>query len=479
MYVSFEERTGENKTPRRRFVYFLPASAGLFLGVIASGILLFAFPILVHPATIIALLQSSALLALMLFGVTFFLTTAAAYVLRLPEYTEAGIRTALTAIWIAPLLLFAGRSPWLALFLWIALTIECTRLFAFVDELAAAAMVQNSNTVSGGASCHKPLSDNLSFALLPRGIQNLDSFVGAFCLEGAVCAFLALQMYVAQLFLLLATIALVRRGWRMLRESPPGKPVRLNRRVSVILAVATILIAFAWLPYTGGGLYSNFENLLGSMFGRAAQVVKADSVVQPHEHVMQLIFPGVILYPNKPQHVRLIVPRPSRGEGFSSGSKPLVIPFDGVYWMWRRLDNGLPKTAVLRFGSPEKLGFHSTDNSQLWMEAHQTLSRMVGLDCCREIDMVVENADEYPDTTAVEMVLRNTGLPGQPMQSLGLKRVPGRGSLPTAERTLAFKIPSEARVDSFNEITVLFRMKWTRGSKSAKVGIHQFVLIPR
>lgn len=399
-----------------------------------------------------------------------------AYALRLRGYVEAGIRTALTAIWIAPLLLFAGKSSWLALVLWIALTIDCARLFAFVDELAADAVVQNSNSVLNDTASNKPL---LSFALLPRNFHNLDSFLGAFCLEGAACAFLALHMYIAQLLLLLATIALARRGWRMLQESPSGKPVRLNRRVSSVLAITTILIAFAWLPHTGGGLYSTFENLLGSMFGRATQVVKADSTVQPHEHVTELVFPGVILYPNKPHPVRLIVPRPSHGEGSSSGSKPLVIPFDGVYWMWRRPDSGLPKTAVLRFGSPEKLGFRSTDNSQLWMEAHQTLGGTVGLDCCREVEMVVENADEYPDTTAVELVLRNTGLPGQPMQSLGLKQVPGRGPLSTAEQALAFKIPSGARMDSFNEITVLFRMKWTRGSRSAKIGIHQFVLIPR
>lgn len=52
MHAFFEERTGKDKTPVRRFVYFLPIVAGLFPGVITAGILLFAFPILIHPTTI-------------------------------------------------------------------------------------------------------------------------------------------------------------------------------------------------------------------------------------------------------------------------------------------------------------------------------------------------------------------------------------------------------------------------------------------
>jgi hypothetical protein len=106
------------------------------------------------------------------------------------------------------------------------------------------------------------------------------------------------------------------------------------------------------------------------------------------------------------------------------------------------------------------------------MEARQNLGSDIALECCSGIGVMIENADAHPDSIGVEMMVRNTKLPGKPSQSLGIQPL-----MAPAEQTLSFKIPPPTKMQSFDELTI--RMKWWRGDKSPNIAIQGFVLTPR
>jgi hypothetical protein len=55
----------------------------------------------------------------------------------------------------------------------------------------------------------------------------------------------------------------------------------------------------------------------------------------------------------------------------------------------------------------------------LSMEAHENLGNMIELGGCSRIQVAIRNADHYPETVSLELVLINTRAPGKPAQSLG------------------------------------------------------------
>ena len=57
------------------------------------------------------------------------------------------------------------------------------------------------------------------------------------------------------------------------------------------------------------------------------------------------------------------------------------------------------------------------------MEAHEHLGNMLDLDCCSRIQIAIRNADHYPETVSLELVLINASAPGKPSQSLGTMMV--------------------------------------------------------
>jgi hypothetical protein len=140
-----------------------------------------------------------------------------------------------------------------------------------------------------------------------------------------------------------------------------------------------------------------------------------------------------------------------------------------------------PRSVVLR-GTPWKLSFSTTDHWALSMEAHQKLEQPIDISCCSRIRLAVNNADRYPHTVSLELILRD--LPGGASQTLGTEPVTSAPDLkadpgePVAE-TLNFTVPPEPHVKTFNEMTVVYRGDWSRRDKSARVSIERFILVPR
>jgi hypothetical protein len=116
------------------------------------------------------------------------------------------------------------------------------------------------------------------------------------------------------------------------------------------------------------------------------------------------------------------------------------------------------------------------------MEAHQKLEQPIDVSCCSRIQLTVSNADRYPHTISLELILRE--LPGELSQSLGIESLksvpdPDKESVSPVSETLDFAVPPEPRVHVFNEITVVYHRDRSRRDKSARVAVERFILIPR
>lgn len=193
-------------------------------------------------------------------------------------------------------------------------------------------------------------------------------------------------------------------------------------------------------------------------------------------------FPGVILWPEIKPVTLLIAPMPTRPGAFAARSIPYGIPFGGEYWFFRPPFFRPPPRSFLERGTPAKVSFSTTDRWPLNMEAHQKLEPAIDVSCCSRIQVAVSNADRYPNTVSLELILRE--LPDKTSQSLGTMPVTSAPNLQedpvsAVGETLEFAVPPEPRVRMFNELTVVYHRDRVRWDKSARVAIERFILIPR
>ncbi len=199
--------------------------------------------------------------------------------------------------------------------------------------------------------------------------------------------------------------------------------------------------------------------------------------------------PGIVLWPETQTQTKLVAPTPVFGNALLTGhgsAKPLEIPFDGVYWFFKAPDQHPPRTSRQAHGSPELVNIRSTDRRPLLMEAHDHLGSMLDLDCCSRIQIAIRNADHYPETVSLELVLINTSMPGEPSQSLGTMMVKStrpwklydEAAKPVSE-TLNFVVPQHASIRRFDEVMVVFRLDAARADAGPKIAIDRFVLVPR
>jgi hypothetical protein len=186
-------------------------------------------------------------------------------------------------------------------------------------------------------------------------------------------------------------------------------------------------------------------------------------------------FPGVILLPALKPHTMLVAPVPVTPAKFGAPLLvPRGIPFSGEYWMFRWPATRPPLGATIRRGSASELSFHTTDGWPMEMEAHQILDPPVDIKCCSEVQLAIQDSDQYPSTVSMELVLIDRELQGPP-QSLGTVPV---APPPPAGQLLSFRIPPITAVRKFDEIKVVYRRATLRADKSARIAIERFVLVP-
>lgn len=197
---------------------------------------------------------------------------------------------------------------------------------------------------------------------------------------------------------------------------------------------------------------------------------------------------GILLWPEKPTYTHLVAPTPAIETNldlFGRQSNPLVIPFNGVYWFFKAPDHQPPGNSRQVKASPDKVVIRSTDRRPLSIEAHDYLGSLIGLSCCSQVQLAIRNADRYPKTVSLELILINTSLPQKPSESLG--RVIVRSTRPwelykeqpVASETLSFAIPPRHALREFDEVKVVFWLDPARADTAAKIAIDHLALVPR
>ena len=194
-------------------------------------------------------------------------------------------------------------------------------------------------------------------------------------------------------------------------------------------------------------------------------------------------FPGVILWPEIKPTITLIAPMPAFGTNPFQGrpAQPLSIPFGGEYWMFRWPFAHPPASSIKERGTPSKIGFSTTDNTPLQMEAHQKLDTPIDLKCCSKIQLEVVNADRGEGTLQLELILLNAGVRSLSLGNVSMASHPGTavdGVVPVRE-VLDFAVPPESWMEQFTELKVVYHRARTRANRSAKVSVERFVLVPR
>lgn len=303
------------------------------------------------------------------------------------------------------------------------------------------------------------------------------ALLAALCIQTAVLAGYAHYDAAAALLWVVAGIIIV----LSVKEAGGGVRRRTRRRLRDALATIILvggLLRFVVLqfPHGSGDRYrppqpkppSNSES-------NGAASTSADS---SGDHT------GVILLPEKQQHTTLVPPLPSMPSDLfdAKHQNPLSIPFYGAYWFFKLPDTKPPPDSYRTHGTPAEMTFFAPDSRPLIMEAHQDLGKLIDLACCREIRIEIRNADRFPGTVSVELVLVNTREKPEASVSLGSAPVtstPGWLTDQPLKETLTFPIPARAPIRQFDELTIRFPRQRMRMNRSAKIAIDRFVLVPR
>jgi hypothetical protein len=226
------------------------------------------------------------------------------------------------------------------------------------------------------------------------------------------------------------------------------------------------------------------RNLLSS--GERPSPVAAVHLVPPPEddaNITENGYPGVILWSEVKPQTMLVAPPKTwlRRPGDPAAQDLSTIAFSGEYWMFRAPNVRPPRRSYFRRASPLGLSFTSLGHIALRMEAHQRLDHAIDLSCCGAIQVAITNADRYPGSVMLELVLADVSAEGSNSLVLGTAEVaswPRYGANQVLSETLNFTVPSHTSLREFNEISVIFHFDGVRNDRSARIAIDRFVLIP-
>jgi hypothetical protein len=338
-------------------------------------------------------------------------------------------RTAVVAVWLAPLAAFlASRSLWAA-----------------VAAIALGVAVARLASIS-------PASER------PRKML-LYTFGVAFLVQTALVALIAGPSAGAALLAGVGAAALAltirANGWRIPDAVSTGRDSRG-------IALAMLLTLFALAPFLKPDL-NDIENPAAT-----AAAAAAGESARP-------ALPGIILWPELPP--QRIVVRPPRSE--QSDPKPRVrvdewsVPFFGVYWLYRAPQQQPPPNSIIERGTPAEHIFRSTDFRPLAMEARQNFGRFLDVSCCRAIQLAIHNEDPQPGTVWLDVFLADSSIALLPAQYLGRQPVEPSRDL------LTFSTSRAPRHVRFDEIRIRYELDGRRARRSANVAIEKFVFVPR
>ncbi|HEX6824511.1 MAG TPA: hypothetical protein VF123_20800 [Candidatus Sulfotelmatobacter sp.] len=386
------------------------------------------------------------------------------------------VQTSRAAIWLAPLaLLIRANSAW---------TLVAVAAFAIL--LTPSLRLSAPRTLDPEDSVLLSLRPDI-LPLFPK-LRPQMSVAAALCAQTGMLIFFAGYTTVGSI---LFGVAICAWAWWSI---PGANSLHASQAQNVpAVLLATVFTLAALLPYLHGAVGFG----LGSSHQRAVRVLprgRASARRYTTETLNDSQRPpgegntGIVLWPEMKLHTQLIAPAPidlTNPPALGPNANPLVIPFDGVYWFFKAPDVRPPTTSRQAHASPETVDIRSTDGRPLSIEAHDYLGSLIALDCCSRIQIAVRNADRYPDTISLELILVDTSQAGQPSESLGRMLVKSTRPWRIYERPqpvsemLNFQIPPHASLRNFDEVRIIFRLDPTRAEAGARIAIDHLVLVPR
>jgi hypothetical protein len=410
----------------------LAALAGILSSVLMAELLVSLVRWSGLPLFLTAVLYTAGIVAANAMGVA-----AAGGILRI-GVDGISWRTATTAAWIAPLAVYVRAGSIWAIPLSVVIAVKTARWLR-----------DDERVVAGNTSDSNPEREMFSFPP-PPPMSRLLALVGAaFCVQGTIATGAAHIAGAASIF---ASAASGIIGWHL---SGPitHRPVNTSREL--LSSGLTLILAFL---LTMGGAGS------GSGSDRNGQALGEGSGGA---------YWGVFLWPETASKAIELVAPPRNRAVFDQGLKLRVkIPFDGIYWFYKLPDLRPPAGSTVVYGTPDQVGFRSTDSSPLVMEAHQNLTSHVNLTCCTDIEVGVRHSDREPGTVKLELILSDSSRPFQ--EPLSLRQV-GLGPM----GPVRFHIPEHRLLTTFDEVTIRFHLESGRETVSPRIAIIDLVMIPR
>ncbi|HVH89084.1 MAG TPA: hypothetical protein VM912_20375, partial [Terriglobales bacterium] len=400
-----------------------------------------------------------------------------------PAVRRNSLRAVAVAVWMAPLmLLFLERSA-IAGFVAAGMVLGgCTLL----QIPARSRPDATSCSVSGTAGLRPAF---LVTRTWPFVKQLTRAILSSAMLQTAVLANLIYKRELALLLFVLGA-ALIAGQLRGAADESTDQPQTASpqRYLLPSAAVATIVIVIGLLPLLVSlGQRSDFleavfrKLVLG---GTSGQVVANRSVRLEQTRIRSDGYIGVILTPKPPKTNPVSAPSEiSFGGSEPNLMRPLAIPFTGSYWFFQFPFVRPPLDSITAEGDPATVGVRSSNYKPLLMEAVQNLYEPINTARLGAIKLAMFDADVFPGTVSVELVLVDAATWDHPAQSLGIQRLDVSTRIENASNShsenLSFRIPPYPRCHQFSQMRLIFTLDASRSRQAAAIAVQSFLLVPR
>ena len=384
----------------------------------------------------------------------------------------------LAVVWFPVLvLLFREDSPWMI----VIVTVVAATLTKVILRLRTSNEASSAEIVDDSPQfkfLKLPDSTPLILGLFPL-------ICVAICLQIGFVTLLTNHLFRSAALFAIGSSLLTWRGSEQSIQAPvaAAKTLASPSRIRLICFLSILVTFMALAPY-------GLKHRLGvRLHGYLDGQILLRTIV-PLEHRVQVELPktsysGVILWPVQKKLRKISAPSPAGNLLLGAPRATIMkIPFNGVYWYFKAPDTRPEQDAHIQHGSPTKIDVRSTDWLPILMEARQNLGTPIDLNCCSQIRVAIQNADNRPGKIALAVILTNTTLPGKPSLFLGQSPVVSSHAVmfsinrPPVSEVLDFRIPENSKIRQFNQITVLFQPDPERALAGAKVAIQEFTLVP-
>jgi hypothetical protein len=358
-------------------------------------------------------------------------------------------------------------------------------LVMMIAAALTAASLHGLRRASFGEQLHEPHSvETAPFSLLPTSNPAIWlALATAASLEGAAIPFANREIFLSGVLLATASFVFT---WRLVSWTPQNAKVNDRATAKVLCAcliaiVASTFVLMLQLPH---------DESAGDVRGRPGRGSRdRDSATKEGGQRASALgsgYRGIILWTPPKKKERIIAPtRLNIAQLGMSNRRPMVIPFDGPYWYFQRPHAGPGRNPHIAHGEPTGVNIRSVDGVPLLMEAHQKLNTSIDLGCCRALEVDIRNSDNMPGGIVLAVTLTDSLSPGKPsLQLVGQQLISSEADRFTikssaVEEALRFTIPAKKGLRRFDEIAVIFFPAAERSMIGLKVGIKQFVLLPR